>query len=185
MRDLSAPVAPGASGETLEACRIALLDSANKLAAMRRLTEAYHREIDRAVCGTPAAGKPSHAGTVRQRGAAIASMLGANRPVYAMPMEKLHTAQAAADELDRLEGDERRCMTERVQQLIDAAAAQQEAGRRVVEPGLQAGNLPPRREHGATSRTPTGGARDQKQQEPAASRSRTHVTIERDQDGHP
>jgi hypothetical protein len=64
MRDLSAPVAPGVSGETLEACRIALLDSANKLAAMRRLTEAYHREIDSTVCGTPAAGEPSRAGTV-------------------------------------------------------------------------------------------------------------------------
>jgi hypothetical protein len=34
MRDLSAPIAPGVNGETLEACRIALLDSANKLAAM-------------------------------------------------------------------------------------------------------------------------------------------------------
>ena len=41
-------------------------------------------------------------------------MLGADRPVYATPIENLPAAQAAADELENLEGDERRYMTERV-----------------------------------------------------------------------
>ena len=50
-------------------------------------------------------------------------MLGADRPVYATPAHSIRAAQAAADELDRLEGDERRCMTERVQQLIDKKPA--------------------------------------------------------------
>ena len=68
-------------------------------------------------------------------------------------------------------------MTERVQQLIDAAAAQQEPGCRVEEPGQRVENLPPPcREQGTTSRTPTGGVRDRRDQEPAASRSRTRLT---------
>ena len=44
---------------------------------------------------------------------------------------------------------------------------------------------PPQRDQGATSRTPTGGFRDRRDKEPAASRSRTHITIKRDQDGRP
>ena len=40
----------------------------------------------------------------------------------------------AADELDNFEGEERRLMMERVQQLLDAAAAQNEAGCRMEAP---------------------------------------------------
>ena len=82
---------------------------------MRCLTEAYQREVDRAAYGTPAAGGPSRLGAIKQRGAAIASMLGANRPVYDMPIENLHAAQAAVDELENLDGDELCYMIERVQ----------------------------------------------------------------------
>ena len=64
--------------------------------------------MDRAVGGTPALGGPSRIGTVREHGAAIASMFGADRPVYATPAENIRAAQAAADELDKLEGDVRR-----------------------------------------------------------------------------
>ena len=71
--------------------------------------------MDRAVGGTPAPGGPSRIGMVRLRGAAIASMFGADRPVYATPAENIRAAQAAADELDKIEGDERRHMTECVQ----------------------------------------------------------------------
>ena len=78
--------------------------------------------MDHAVGGTPAPGGPSYIDTVQLRGAAIASMFGEDRPVYAMPAENIRAAQAAADELDKLEGDERRHMMERVQQLLDAAA---------------------------------------------------------------
>ena len=81
---------------------------------MRRLSEAYQREMDRAVGGTPAPSGPSRIVLVRQRGATIASMFGTDRPVYATHAENIRAAQAAADELDKLEGDERRHMTERV-----------------------------------------------------------------------
>ena len=50
-------------------------------------------------------------------------MFGAERPVYATPAENIRAAQAAADELDNFEGKERHLMMERVQRLVDAAAA--------------------------------------------------------------
>ena len=55
LQHLAAPVAAGADGAELEALRVSLLNSANKLVASRRLTEAYRHEMDRAICGTPAA----------------------------------------------------------------------------------------------------------------------------------
>ena len=82
---------------------------------MRRLTEAYQREVSRATSGTPAAVGPSRFGAVKKRGAAIARMLGADCLVYATPLENLCAAQAAADELEGLDGDELCCMTRHVQ----------------------------------------------------------------------
>ena len=105
-------------------------------------------------------------------------MLGADRPVYTTPLENQRAAQAAAEELNGLGADELPYMTRRIQQLIDAAAARHEAG-------VKAGS-PHRREQGATSRTPTtGGARARQEKEPAASHSRTRITIERDAEGRP
>ena len=152
---------------------------------MRRLSEAYQHEMDRAVGGSPAPTGPSRLGAVRQRGAAVANLFGADRPVYAMPAENIRAAQAAADELDNFEGEERRLMTERVQRLLKAAAAQNEAGCRTEAPQRQNDDLPPRRDQGATSRTPTGGVSGRKEKDPAVSHSRTRITIERDQDGRP
>ena len=68
--------------------------------------------MDHAVGGSPAPTGPSLLGAVRQHGAAIANLFGADRPVYAMPAENIRAAQAAADELDNFEGEERRLMTE-------------------------------------------------------------------------
>ena len=48
--------------------------------------------VDHAVSGTPAAGGPSRLGAIKKRGAAIASMLGANRPVYTTLLENLRAA---------------------------------------------------------------------------------------------
>ena len=101
---------------------------------MRRLTEAHQREVDRAAFGTPPPGGPSRAGIVKKRGAAIASMLGEDRLVYATPLENLRAAQAAVDELNGLEGDELHYMTRRIQQLIDAAAEWHEASARAESP---------------------------------------------------
>ena len=89
------------------------------------------------------------------------------------------------DELDKYDGGERRHMTERVYQLLDAAAALHEAGCCAEEPGLRNEEPPHRQEHDATSRTPTGGARGGKGNEPAASHSRTCLSIERDEDDRP
>ena len=105
-------------------------------------------------------------------------MFGADRPVYATPIENLRAAQAAADDLDHLESDEHRCMTERIQQLIDAAVAVQEASCQAEDPGQRVENLPLRRDQGATSQTPTRGVHDKRDKEPTASRSRTRLTIE-------
>ena len=59
-------------------------------------------------------GLASRVGTVRQRGATIASMFEAERPVYATPAENIRAAQAVTDELVKYDGDERRHMTKRV-----------------------------------------------------------------------
>lgn len=69
---------------------------------MRRLTEAHQREVDRATFGTPPPDGPSRVGIVKKHGAAIADMLGADRPVYATPLENLRATQMAADELNGL-----------------------------------------------------------------------------------
>ena len=70
---------------------------------------------------------PSRVSVVKKRGAAITSMLGADRPVYAMPLENLRVAQSIVDELNGLGADELPYMTRRIQQLIDAAATRHEA----------------------------------------------------------
>ena len=41
LRDLTAPILEDADAETLEACRLQLVEGAKKLASMRRLSEAY------------------------------------------------------------------------------------------------------------------------------------------------
>ena len=115
LRGLAAPIPEDADDETLETRRLQIIEGAKKLASMRRLSEAYPREMDRAVGGSPAPTGPSRLGAVRQRGAAIANLFRADRPVYATPAENIRAAQAAADELDNFEGEERRIMTEPVQ----------------------------------------------------------------------
>nr|XP_040249329.1 serine/arginine repetitive matrix protein 1-like [Aegilops tauschii subsp. strangulata] len=142
--DLTTPIPEDADAEMLEARHVQLVENAKKLANMRRLSEAYQREMHRAVGGTPAPGGPSRIGTVRQRSVAIASLFGADRPVYTTPAENIRAAQAAVEELDNFEGEERRQMAERVQRLLDAAAEQQEAGCHTEAPHRQNDDLPPR-----------------------------------------
>ena len=141
--------------------------------------------MDRVVGGTPAPAGTNRLGTVQQHGVAIANLFGVDRPIYATPAENIRAAQAASDELDKFEGEERRLMAERVQQLLDAAAEQNEAGCGTDALCRQNDDLHPCQDQGATSQTPTGGVRGRKDKEPAASRGRTHITIERDQDGRP
>nr|XP_020198831.1 formin-like protein 5 [Aegilops tauschii subsp. strangulata] len=56
LQDLTAPIPEDADAETLEARRVQLVESANRLASRRRLSEAYQREMHRAVGGTRAPG---------------------------------------------------------------------------------------------------------------------------------
>ena len=86
IQGLATPLAANDNGAMLEAFRVSLLDSANKMAAMTCCAEACQREIDRITGGMLAVGEPSRVDTVRQRGAAIASMLGVGCPVYATPV---------------------------------------------------------------------------------------------------
>ena len=113
--DLSAPISADADTEALEARRLALLAEGQKIATMRRLTEAHQREVDRATFGTPPPKGPNRVGVVKKHGAAIASMLGADRPVYAMPLENLRAAQSIVDELNGLGADELPYMIGRIQ----------------------------------------------------------------------
>ena len=83
------PIPEDTDAETLEARRIQLVESANRLASMRCLSEAYQREMVRAVGGRPGPGGPSRIGLIRQHGATIANMFGTDRPVYAMPAENI------------------------------------------------------------------------------------------------
>ena len=52
MQDLAAPIPEDADAETLEARRVQLVESANRLAIMRRLSEACQREMDRQHAGS-------------------------------------------------------------------------------------------------------------------------------------
>ena len=65
LRDLSTPIPEDIDAETLVACRVQLVESAYRLASMRCLLEAYWREMDQAVGGTPDPGGPSHIGSIR------------------------------------------------------------------------------------------------------------------------
>ena len=131
---MSIPLPADADAEALEARRLALLAEGRKLVSMRRLAEAHRREADREAFGTPPPSGPSRAGVVRQHGAVVADMLGVARPVYATPLENLHAAQAAVDELDGLGAEELPHMTRCIQQLIDAAAQRHEADARAKSP---------------------------------------------------
>ena len=135
------PIPEDADAETLEARRLQLVEGTKKLASMRRLSEAYQREMDRVVGGSPAPARPSRLGAVQQRGVAIANLFGASCPVYATPAENIRAAQVAADELDNFEGEERRLMMERVQRLLDAAATQNEANCSMEAPQRQNNDL--------------------------------------------
>ena len=92
LRGLAAPIPEDADAETLEALRLQLIEGAKKLASMRCLSEAYQREMDHAVGGSPAPTGPSRLGAVRRCGAAIANLFGADRLVYATPAENIRAA---------------------------------------------------------------------------------------------
>ncbi|KAK1678494.1 hypothetical protein QYE76_039342 [Lolium multiflorum] len=132
---LSTPLTPGADPTTiekdLEEHRQLLLKQTEELAAAKRQWEITQREFNRAHGLTPAGDNPSRAGQIRRRGGALGAEIArdgaespapsAEQPVYNTPDKNMLAAEAAAEELHRLEGAELRRQTERVTELLKAA----------------------------------------------------------------
>ncbi|KAK1618087.1 hypothetical protein QYE76_023604 [Lolium multiflorum] len=134
---LSTPLTPGADPTAieadLEAHRQLLLKQTEELAAAKRRWRSPS-EYNRAHGLTPGGDEPSRAGQIRRRGHDLGAEIArdgapsptpsAERPVYNTPDKNMRTAQAAAEELNRLEGDELRRQTKWVTELLNAANRQ-------------------------------------------------------------
>ncbi|KAK1653709.1 hypothetical protein QYE76_071514 [Lolium multiflorum] len=132
---LSTPLTPGADPTTiekdLEEHRQLLLKQTEELAAAKRQWEITQREFNRAHGLTPAGDNPSRAGQIRRRGGGLGAEIArdgaaspapsAEQPIYNTPDKNMLAAEAAAEELHRLEGAELRRQTERVTELLKAA----------------------------------------------------------------
>ncbi|KAK1665895.1 hypothetical protein QYE76_054054 [Lolium multiflorum] len=132
---LSTPLTPGADPTTiekdLEEHRQLLLKRTEELAAAKRQWEISRREFNRAHGLTPAGDNPSRAGQICRRGGGLGAEIArdgaaspapsAELPIYNTPDKNMLAAEAAAEELHRLEGAELRRQTERVTELLKAA----------------------------------------------------------------
>ncbi|KAK1647021.1 hypothetical protein QYE76_064826 [Lolium multiflorum] len=132
---LSTPLTPGADPTTiekdLEEHRQLLLKQTEELAAAKRQWEITQREFNRAHGLTPAGDNPSRAGQIRRRGGGLGAEIARDgaaspapsteQPIYNTPDKNMLAAEAAAEELHRLEGAELRRQTERVTELLKAA----------------------------------------------------------------
>ncbi|KAK1677037.1 hypothetical protein QYE76_037885 [Lolium multiflorum] len=171
---LSTPLTAGADPTTieadLEAHRQFLLKQAEEVAAAQRQLQITRREFDRAHGFTPAGNAPSRAGQIRRRGGDLGAEIdrdGAESPapsmelpIYNTPEKNMRAAEAAAEELSRLEGEELRRQTRRVTELLHIASEQQKNPRYAANIHVAAGR------HG-------GGPRDTAESSsPAPSRRR-------------
>ncbi|KAK1653716.1 hypothetical protein QYE76_071521 [Lolium multiflorum] len=134
---LSSPLTAGADPSSiekdLETHRQLLLMQAEELSAAKRQMEITQREYNRAHGFTPAGDNPSRAGHIRRRGGGLGAEIardGAESPapsmeppVYNTPDKNMRAAQAAAEELSRLQGEELRRQTKRVTELLNAATS--------------------------------------------------------------
>ncbi|KAK1668543.1 hypothetical protein QYE76_056702 [Lolium multiflorum] len=115
-----------------------------ELAAAKRQMEITQREYNRAHGLTPGGDGPSRAGQIRRRGRDLGAEIArdgapsptpsAEQPVYNTPDKNMRAAQAAAEELNRLEGEELRRQTKRVTELLNAATRQAADPRYVNDP---------------------------------------------------
>ncbi|KAK1608405.1 hypothetical protein QYE76_032078 [Lolium multiflorum] len=125
---------PSAIEKDLETHRQLLLMQAEELSAAKRQMEITQREYNRAHGFTPAGDNPSRAGQIRRRGGGLGAEIARDgaespapsmeRPVYNTPDKNMRAAEAAAEELNRLQGEELRRQTKRVTELINAATRQ-------------------------------------------------------------
>ncbi|KAK1644069.1 hypothetical protein QYE76_061874 [Lolium multiflorum] len=146
---LSSPLTAGADPSSiekdLEAHRQLLLKQAEELSAAKRQMEITQREYNRAHGFTPAGDNPSRAGQIRRRGGGLGAEIARDgaespapsteRPVYNTPDKNMRAAEAAAEELNRLQGEELRRQTKRVTELLNAATRQSADPRRQREAG--------------------------------------------------
>ncbi|KAK1609712.1 hypothetical protein QYE76_033385 [Lolium multiflorum] len=137
---LSTPLTTGSGADAaaveadLEAHRVLLLKQTEELAAAKRQWDITQREYNRAHGLTPAGDNPSRAGQIRRRGRDLGAEIdrdGADKPapsmelpIYNTPDKNMLAAEAAAEELHRLEGEELRRQTARVADLVKAANRQ-------------------------------------------------------------
>ncbi|KAK1647766.1 hypothetical protein QYE76_065571 [Lolium multiflorum] len=115
----------------LEAHRVLLLKQTEELAAAKRQWDITQREYNRAHGLSPGGDNPSRAGQIRRRGRDLGAEIdrdGADAPapsmelpIYNTPDKNMLAAEAAAEELHRLEGEELRRQTARVTELVKAA----------------------------------------------------------------
>ncbi|KAE8775483.1 hypothetical protein D1007_51991 [Hordeum vulgare] len=88
--------------------------------------EVAQREYSSAYGFSPAADGPSRHGDIHGRGRVVAEILGGKLPVYDTPAANMRAAQAAPDEMDTLEGEERVRQEKHIKELLAAANDQQE-----------------------------------------------------------
>ncbi|KAK1615926.1 hypothetical protein QYE76_021443 [Lolium multiflorum] len=147
---LSTPLTTGAGADAatveadLEAHRVLLLKQTEELAAAKRQWDITQREYNRAHGLTPGGDNPSRAGQIRRRGRDLGAEIdrdGADAPapsmelpIYNTPDKNMLAAEAAAEELHRLEGEELRRQTTRVTELVKAANRQSKDPRYAQDP---------------------------------------------------
>ncbi|KAE8788237.1 hypothetical protein D1007_37723 [Hordeum vulgare] len=88
--------------------------------------KAAQREYNSAYGFTPAADGPSRLGDLRCRGRVVAEILGGQLPIYDTPAANMRAAQAAHEEMDALQGEERVRQEKCVKDLLTAANEQQD-----------------------------------------------------------
>ena len=173
---LSTPLTPGADPTAieadLEAHRQLLLKQTEELAAAKRQMEITQREYNRAHGLTPGGDEPSRAGHVRRRGRDLGDEIArdgapspapsAELPVYNTPDKNMRAAEAAAEELNRLEGEELRRQTKRVTELLSAA------NRQIADPRYV--NVPRTHARGAAGNDREGARDTAESSSPAPSR---------------
>ncbi|KAK1599869.1 hypothetical protein QYE76_018449 [Lolium multiflorum] len=172
----------------LEAHRVLLLKQTEELAAAKRQWDITQREYNRAHGLTPGGDNPSRAGEIRRRGRDLGAEIdrdGADEPapsmelpIYNTPDKNMLAAEAAAEELHRLEGEELRRQTARVADLVKAANRQSKDPRDTAE---SASPAPSRRSDSRATRA----SRPSHQPGGGSSRSRPPPSRNQEQDSEP
>ncbi|KAI4979946.1 hypothetical protein ZWY2020_016699 [Hordeum vulgare] len=121
---VTASADPADARASLEEARKRILEEGIAIASTKRWLEATHHEYNSAYGLTPISEAPSRLGSVRSRGRFVTEVLGGDLPTYETPAANMRVAQAAAEEMADLEGEERAFQEKHVKDLLDAANQQ-------------------------------------------------------------